>query len=82
MITCQGSAATFSGTPRELSMELTYIIGGLKESFIKEYNLSEENATGAIAECIKLGLMNNWERKEYLDSITQDYINEIEFDRL
>ena len=82
MIVCYDKITKLEGSPKELTAELSTIVGSFKECLLKENNFTEEEATAIIVGSIQLGLMNNLERKEYLDNLTRNYMDEIEFNRL
>lgn len=63
------------GEPRDLCVEITYLLSAFKDTMIKEYQCSEQDVISAMSECCKIAFMNNIERKYYLDELVQDYKN-------
>lgn len=71
MIISNGTDTKFTGDAKQLSIEITSIIAGFKQTLEKEFDMNEEQTKKVICEYARIGLMNNWERKEYLDKISQ-----------
>ena len=75
MIECVGNVAHFEGEPKELCIELTYLLSGFVDTMVKEFQVSTNDASLAVAECCKIAFMDKIQRKEYLDQLTQDELN-------
>ena len=69
MIRADKSVVSLEGSAQELSIELTYIIAGFKESMMKEFNMDEEQAIDVINKFSKIAFMNNIQRKLFLDKL-------------
>ncbi len=69
MITQVGNVSKFEGDSKELCIELTYLLSGFVDTLVKEYQISTEDASLAVAECCKIAFMDKIQRKEYLDSL-------------
>lgn len=72
MIKANHNITEFEGSPKELTFELTMILAGAKETFIKEFDISEEDSVTALKQCFDLAVMNNFQRKIFLDKIEAD----------
>lgn len=75
MIMVKGNTSKFEGHPKDLCVELTYLLSSFKDTLIKEYNISDKDANTAIAECCNIAFMNAFDRKNYLDKLVIDYRN-------
>ena len=75
MIEVDKNIVHLEGEPRDLCVELTYLISSFKDTMIKEFKVSEEDISLAISECCKIGFMNSIQRKQYLDELVVDYKN-------
>lgn len=69
MITQVGNVSKFEGDSKELCIELTYLLSGFVDTLVKEYQISTEDASLAVAECCKIAFMDKIQRKEYLDNL-------------
>ena len=67
MILAKGDNIVFNGNLKEVMTELTLVMASAKETFKKEYNISEEEAMAMLAKCTQIAFMTNEKRKEYLD---------------
>lgn len=75
MIEVNKNIVKFEGEPRDLCIELTYLISSFKDTMVKEFKVSEEDISLAISECCRIGFMNPIQRKLYLDELVIDYKN-------
>lgn len=75
MIHAEKEIIKLEGEPKELCVELTYLLSSFKDTMIKEFKVSEEDISKIILECCNIAFMNNIERKKYLDNLVQDYKN-------
>lgn len=75
MIEVNNEIVRMNGEPKELCVELTYLLSSFKDTMIKEFHVSEENISLAIAECCKIAFMSPIERKQYLDELVINYKN-------
>ncbi len=73
MIEAKGNVVHIEGDSKEICTELTYLLSSFKETLIKEYDVTEDNASLVIAECCKIAFMDNLQRKEYLDNLVEEY---------
>ena len=75
MIEVNKNIVHIEGEPRDLCVELTYLLSSFKDTMIKEFDVSEQDIALAIAECCRIAFMSPLERKEYLDELVIDYKN-------
>ena len=75
MIEVNKNIVHLEGEPRDLCVELTYLISSFKDNMIKEFKVSEEDISLAISECCRIGFMDPIQRKQYLDELVIDYKN-------
>ena len=75
MIEVNKNVVHLEGEPRDLCVELTYLISSFKDNMIKEFKVSEEDIILAISECCRIGFMDPIQRKQYLDELVIDYKN-------
>lgn len=75
MIKVNKNTVHLEGEPKDLCIELTYLLSSFKDTMIKEFKVSEENISKIILECCNIAFMNNIERKKYLDNLVQEYKN-------
>lgn len=75
MIEVNKNIVHLEGEPRDLCIELTYLISSFKDTMVKEFKVSEKEVTSAITECCRIGFMSPLQRKQYLDELVIDYKN-------
>ena len=75
MIEVNKNIVHLEGDPKDLCVELTYLLSSFKDTMIKEFGVSNDDASLAIAECCRIAFMDSYERKQYLDELVNDYKN-------
>lgn len=78
MIYTKGNVTKIKGHPRDLCIELTYLLSSFRDTLVKEYEVSEEDVNMAVGECVKVAFMSPLERKQHLDNLVIDYKNKHE----
>lgn len=78
MIYVKEEVTIVEGHPRDVCVELTNLLSSFRDTLLKEYKVSEEDANMAVGECVKVAFMSPLERKQHLDNLVVEYKNKHE----